>query len=133
MEQEQILSIIGYLLVSLAAVAEAIMDKIQFHYDKSIFCDKSVNQLFWDPRESWKNKWKADLKTEKFLGSSTIFVFTTDAWHFFKFIRTSLLFIGLGIIAWQVESFINLILLIALARTIFGIAFTLGFDKIFKK
>jgi hypothetical protein len=130
MEQEQILSIIGYLLVSLAAVTEAIMDKIQFHYDKSIFCDKSVNQLFWDPRESWKNKWKADLKTEKFLGSSTIFVFTTDAWHLFKFFKNTFLFIGLPLITF---SEYVIVFEMVMARIVYGITFTIYFDKILSK
>jgi hypothetical protein len=128
--------VISLIIISLAGLAEAVMDVIQFHFSDSIFSN-SINYKnnYWNPQDSWKNKWKDydPQLGEKFKGSSTLFVFTTDAWHFFKFIRTSLLFIGLGIIAWQVESFINLILLIALARTIFGIAFTLGFDKIFKK
>lgn len=130
METTQILSLIGYLLVSMAAVAEAIMDKIQFHYDKSIFLDKSVNQLFWDPRESWKNKWKSDLKTERFLGSSTIFVFVTDAWHLFKFLKNTFLFIGLPLITC---SDYNLIFEMVMARIIYGIAFTIYFDRILAK
>ena len=128
--------VISLIIISLAGLAEAVMDIIQFHFSDSIFSNSIVyKNNYWNPQDSWKNKWKGydPQLGEKFKGSSTLFVFTTDAWHFFKFIRTSLLFIGLGIIAWKVESFINLILLIALARTIFGIAFTLGFDKIFKK
>lgn len=130
METEQILSLIGYLLVSCAAVADAIMDKLQFHYDKSIFLDKSVNQLFWDPRESWKNKWKEDLKTERFLGSSTIFVFTTDAWHLFKFLKNTFLFIGLPLITF---SDYIIVFEIVMARIIYGIVFTIYFDRILAK
>ena len=128
--------LISLILVIIAGLAESIMDVTQFHFSKSIFSDSiKYKNNYWNPQDSWKNKWKDCYPQlgERFKGSSTLFVFTTDAWHFFKFIRTSLLFIGLGLIAWKVESFINLILLIALARTIFGISFTLGFDKIFKK
>jgi len=128
--------VISLIIISLAGLAEAVMDVIQFHFSDSIFSNSiKYKNNYWNPQDSWKNKWKDydPQLGEKFKGASTLFVFTTDAWHFFKFIRTSLLFIGLGIIAWKVESFINLILLITLARTIFGIAFTLGFDKIFKK
>ena len=90
--------ILGLIMISLSAISESIMDKIQFHYDKSIFSTEKYNQLFWNPIESWKNKWKDDLKTEKFLGSSTIFVFTTDAWHLFKFFKNTFLFIGLPLL-----------------------------------
>lgn len=40
---------------------------------------------YWHKNKSWKNKWKnGDKKQgEKFLGSSTIFVLFTDAWHLF--------------------------------------------------
>lgn len=122
------LSIIGFILIAIAAVSEAVMDKLQFHFDKSTF-KENKNQLFWNPQESWKNKWKEDLKTEKFPGSSTIFVFTTDAWHLFKFIRTSCLFIGLPLLY---GSGLSIITSMILARIIFGSVFTLYFDVIFR-
>ena len=122
-----ILTILGFLLITFAAVSESIMDKIQFHYDKSIFKNSKYNQLFWNPIESWKNKWKEDLKTEKFIGSSTLFVFTTDAWHLFKFFRNTSLFIGLPLIA---IGDMNVILSAVIARVIYGLTFTLSFDKL---
>lgn len=122
-----ILTILGFLLITFAAVSESIMDKIQFHYDKSIFKNSKYNQLFWNPIESWKNKWKEDLKTEKFIGSSTLFVFTTDAWHLFKFFRNTSLFIGLPLIA---IGDMNVILSVVIGRVIYGLTFTLCFDKL---
>jgi hypothetical protein len=43
------------------------------------------NSSYWIKDKSWGNKWKnGDKKQgEKFLGSSTIFVLFTDAWHLF--------------------------------------------------
>lgn len=122
-----LLTILGFLLITFAAVSESIMDKIQFHYDKSIFKNSKYNQLFWNPIESWKNKWKEDLKTEKFIGSSTIFVFTTDAWHLFKFFRNTSLFIGLPLIA---IGDMNVILSVIIGRVLYGLTFTLCFDKL---
>lgn len=122
-----ILTILGFLFITFAAVSESIMDKIQFHYDKSIFKNSKYNQLFWNPIESWKNKWKEDLKTEKFIGSSTLFVFTTDAWHLFKFFRNTSLFIGLPLIA---IGDMNVILSAVIARVLYGLTFTLCFDKL---
>ena len=122
-----ILTILGFLFITFAAVSESIMDKIQFHYDKSIFKNSKYNQLFWNPIESWKNKWKEDLKTEKFIGSSTLFVFTTDAWHLFKFFRNTSLFIGLPLIA---IGDMNVILSAVIGRVLYGLTFTLCFDKL---
>jgi hypothetical protein len=126
-----ILTLIVFLLIIFSAVSEAIMDKLNFHYEKSIFSNnEKYNQLFWNPIESWKNKWKEDLKTEKFLGSSTLFVFTTDAWHLFKFFKNTSLFISLGLIGFISY---NPIIIAIIARILYGILFTLFFDKILVK
>jgi hypothetical protein len=123
------LGIIGMLFVIAASIFEAVMDKLNFHFDKSIFVDKK-NQLFWNPELSWKNKWKEDLKTEKFRGSSTIFVFTTDAWHLFKFFRNTSLFIGLPLLFFFP---LNLIVSVIIARILYGLFFTYCFDSAFVK
>lgn len=123
------IGIIAVILIVLASIFESTMDKINFHFEKSIFSDKK-NQLFWNPSLSWKNKWKEDLKTEKFWGSSTIFVFTTDAWHLFKFLRNTSLFIGLPLLYFLP---INIILSILISRFLYGIFFTYFFDVKFVK
>jgi hypothetical protein len=126
-----LLTILGLLFVAASSVAEAIMDKIQFHYDKSIFSQDKYKQTFWDPTKSWVNKWKdSSAKQEKFLGSSTIFVFTTDAWHLFKFFRNTFLFIGLPLLSF---GSMNIILAAILARIIYGLVFTICFDKLLIK
>jgi len=81
------------LLIS-SGISKAISDKLQFHYHKSIF--KKYKPVFWNPQISWKNKWKnGDKKQgEKFFLSSTLLVFTTDAWHLFNLFSNFLLFTG---------------------------------------
>ena len=126
-----LLTILGLLFVAAASVSEAIMDKIQFHYDISIFSQYKYKQTFWNPNLSWINKWKdSSAKQEKFLGSSTIFVFTTDAWHLFKFFRNTFLFIGLPLLSF---GSMNIILAAILARIIYGLVFTICFDKLLIK
>lgn len=126
-----LLTILGLLFVAASSIAEAIMDKIQFHYDKSIFSQDKYKQTFWDPTKSWVNKWKdSSAKQERFLGSSSIFVFTTDAWHLFKFFRNTFLFIGLPLLSF---GFMNIILAAILARIIYGLVFTICFDKLLIK
>jgi len=75
---------ISLVIVIVAGFLNAIMDKLQFHFATSVFADK--NPLFWNPAESWKNKWKNGDKAqgEKFILSSTVLVSFTDAWHLFK-------------------------------------------------
>jgi hypothetical protein len=126
-----LLTILGLLFVAAASVSEAIMDKIQFHYDISIFSQYKYKQTFWNPNLSWVNKWKdSSAREEKFLGSSTIFVFTTDAWHLFKFFRNTFLFIGLPLLSF---GSMNIILAAILARIIYGLVFTICFDKLLIK
>ena len=126
-----LLTILGLLFVAASSVSEAIMDKIQFHYDKSIFSKDKYKQTFWDPTKSWVNKWKdSSAREERFLGSSTIFVFTTDAWHLFKFFRNTFLFIGLPLLS---LGSMNIILAAILARVIYGLVFTICFDKLLIK
>lgn len=130
---EIIFFIVGLILVSLSAISEAIMDKLQFHYHKSIFKFNPVkyNQLFWDSSISWKNKYKENSMTEpKFYGSTTMFVFVTDAWHLFKFLRNLFLFIGLPLLC---LSSVNIILSVIIGRVLYGLIFTLYFDILLKK
>ena len=120
--------IIGLTFIIISAIAKSIMDKLQFHYDKSIF-KNFKNQQFWDGRISWKKKWKNGDKEqgEKFPGSSTIFVFSTDAWHLFQSIFLNSLFIGLFFIGGNYDYLNGLVFL--LARIVFGLIFTYTFHK----
>lgn len=122
--------IIGLLLVIISAISESIMDKIQFHFKKSVFSGEGFNQLFWNPQTSWKNKWDSTLKKPKFFLSTTMLVFLTDAWHLFKFVRNTALFIGLPVMC---LSGINILIVMAAARIAYGLAFTLMFDRILVK
>lgn len=124
---------IGLFLIILSGVAEAIMDTLQFHYDNSIF-KRFKNQRFWYPGFSWMNKWKdGDPKNgERFLGSSTIFVALTDAWHLFKFIHNQTLFLGLFFLAISNLTLLEAIIYFLTARIVFGIFFSLVYKYISK-
>ena len=128
------LYIIGYILVIIAGISEAVMDKLQFHYPKSIFSNFKKQQ-FWNPLISWSNKYKnGDEKLgHSFPGSTTIFVGFTDAWHLFKLINHTCLFIGLPLLAFQLNSFNQLIIVICIARILHGFTFDIFFDAILKK
>lgn len=124
--------VIGIILVSIAGISKAVMDKVQFHYHKCIFKLDPVkyNQKFWDPTLSWENKYKEGSMTEpKFLGSTTYFVFMTDAWHLFQMIMLTCLFVGIAITAFYGGSLIYMVIKVAILRAFFGLTFTLFFNK----
>ena len=79
---------ISLLLVILSAILNAVMDTLNARYSTSLLYNNKwpkFNQ-FTDPALSWKNKWKNGNRTqgERFFGSSTFLVWTTDAWHLSK-------------------------------------------------
>jgi hypothetical protein len=74
----------------MAAISKAIMDKLHFHYNKSIFYKGHASidhDFFWNPQISWRNKYKKrnPEKGPRFLFSTTVLVFLTDGWHLFQF------------------------------------------------
>ncbi|MEL6718631.1 MAG: hypothetical protein AAFO82_16515 [Bacteroidota bacterium] len=99
------------LCVSLSGASNGTMDKLQFHYGKSIFSQlPKEKQIFFNPQESWKLKYKdvaAKDYSPRFPLSTTLLVCFTDAWHLLKLLCESTLFLALliavsmkGKIAW---------------------------------
>jgi hypothetical protein len=119
---------ISVLLIIIAAIANAICDKLQFHFSTSIF----PSNTFWNPQVSWKNKWKNGDKSqgEKFFGSSTFLVFTTDAWHLFKMFM--LVCISLAIVFYSPITKYKLLDALIL-HTLWGIIFELVFKHVLTK
>jgi len=116
------------LFIILAGICNGVMDTLFTRYDQSVF--KNFDPLFWDPRKSWVNKWKSySPNKEKFLFSSTILVFLTDAWHLFKALMIG--FIMLGIVCYKpvFGGVIDFFLL----YTLFTGTFTLCYDYILKR
>ena len=72
------------LLFIYCAICNSMIDKLQFHFSRSIFNSRYFTAQWWNPELSWKNHYKKDLKTEKFWGAKTVFVWLTDAWHFIE-------------------------------------------------
>jgi hypothetical protein len=117
--------VLGFVMTALAGGIEAVMDKLQFHYYETFFLGK--NDQFWNPKISWKNKYKADEVTPRFLGSTTIFVFVTDGWHLMKFLRNLFIWTGFGLMLcgdlWDVAY-------VVASRGLFGAVFSLTFKRL---
>lgn len=86
--------------LTLSAMFNAAMWKLQFHYSDSVF--KDLNPKFWNPYFSWRNKWKyiamfsGEKSIEKFWGSSRWFVWLTDGFHLMQFFHRLTLFTSMG-------------------------------------
>ena len=116
--------IIALLIIS--GMYEAIRDSIQSNYPCTIF--RKYNSLFWDPTISWRNKYSHVLdKTPAFFGSTTFFVFLTDAWHLFKTIGDLTFAAALALTAYRMEAAWELILGVVFVYIFQRIIFELSF------
>ena len=124
----------------LAGICNAIMDKINFHWDDSIFKGSRFEQ--WaNPSVSYRNKWKNhsnSLGGERFPGSSTIFVWTTDLWHFAQsfmisfFILGGLFYEG-GLVTVFDPFWVNTLIDFILFKLVFSLTFELFWSTILEK
>lgn len=125
---------LSLIFIAISGASEAVMDKIQFHFEKSIFSKSKYNSLFWNPSISWKNKYESiETLKPKFWGSTTYFVFLTDAWHLFKFFKNTFIFVAISLAFLISCNSINYaILYFIIGRSIYGASFSLMFYKILK-
>ena len=131
---------LSILFLALAGMCNAIMDKINFHWDDSIF--KGSKLEWWaNPDVSYKNKWKNNsnsLGGEKFPGSSTVFVWVTDLWHFAQsfmitFFVLGTLFYGDGIVTIFGSNWINMVCDLIILKGAFSLSFELFWSVILEK
>lgn len=85
-----------WIFVIISGICNAVMDCVDDHFEKSIFRNSHFIWKHWGKNDTWKNKYKDDLKTPKFIGSTTIFVMFTDPWHFFKMLTFFSLIIAIS-------------------------------------
>lgn len=119
------------ILISIAAACNAVMDKVSFHYSHSIFAN--LNELFWNPNLSWKNKYKNgdQEQGERFPFSATALVMFTDAWHLFKSIMITALVTAIIVSIpgikelWYIGAWLG-------ARLLYAVVFHLFFHIIFE-
>ena len=82
------------ILALVFGLSKALCDISESGFATSKF--KNLNPQFWDKHKSWRNKWKGGVAAngEKFFGSSTFLVWTTDAWHLFNALSYLSLFLS---------------------------------------
>lgn len=122
---------ISIILFFIASILNGAMDMNFNMYDRSIFSKLKGN--FWNPSESWKNKWKNGDREqgERFWGSSTVFVSFTDSWHLFK--GAMLVAILSAIITFDMYYIVEIWWLNTLIiSTIYALVWFIGFESTLK-
>ena len=99
--------VVVLVLLFLAHLCKGIGDDLQFHYAETVFASFD-NQRFWNPDISWENKYATDNEgnlirplQERFPGSSTVFVATTDAWHLLQSIQYALIRLAIVVLVFS--------------------------------
>jgi len=125
-------------LLFLAGALNATMDVLSFRYKTSIFSKYTKLQEFFNPQESWVNKYKDNNPNlgPKFFGSKTFLVFLTDAWHLAKMLMITaftlaIMFYNPVIVTESI--FVNIVANLLLMRVVFSATFELFFSKILIK
>jgi hypothetical protein len=129
---------ISLLFIVLAAICNAIMDKTQFHYHRSIFYSMGLDRYWWNGAISWRNKYVDHDVTRgrrKLLESHINYpVQLTDAFHFFKMLM--IIFVCCSIITFNpCDAFVNCsmgILNFSIILLVYGIFWNTTFSLFFK-
>jgi hypothetical protein len=82
-------------LWGMAGMADGVAETLQFHY--SAFAQKcsSCTDQYWNPEVSWNNKYAdSEEPRQRFIGSTTVLVWMTDAYHLFRSLTTWCLVAG---------------------------------------
>ena len=99
-------------LLFAAHCLKGVGDTLQFHYTTSPYAALE-DEAFWNPEVSWKAKYARDSAgepirplREKFPGSTTLFVATTDAWHLsqslqYACIRLAVCLLAVPLFGWR--------------------------------
>lgn len=116
------------------AIGKAIADitSDESNWSKSIFSKYEINSFFGCKDNTWERKYNFKNKTLKYL-FSTIFVFTTDIWHFGNFISKVGTYTSIGIILFITYNFYLAVFLLASHILLNNITFHLFYHRFLRK
>lgn len=77
-----------------SGMSNGLNQTLQHHYNRFERAFPNADPNFWNPDVSWRNKYAGGLPEngERFPGSKTVFVWTTDAFHLTNTIHRTTLF-----------------------------------------
>lgn len=116
-----------------AGMFEGTAEALKFHYDR-VDRKLSLNDSFWDPEISWRNKYKNGdpAQGERFTGSSTTLVWTTDGYHAMRFGRNACIMTGMSLKFGDKQKWYEYLLEIIAYYLSYQLGFTVTYDLIFK-
>lgn len=133
------LIITGSLMI-LSGMSDGLNQTLSFNYNnfKKVF--PNANDNWWNPKISYLNKYKNSDPTqgERFIGSKTFFVFTTDGYHFTRMVSNISTISSLSIRGYYQFSNIKKPIIIFILRDFLfyglcrGIGFNIAYSLIFK-
>lgn len=128
---------ISLILISLAAICNAIMDICSHHYYLSVF--SSLNRKYWDATISWKNKYNGGDpfwgRKKWFYGMINVPVQVTDAWHLFKSLMIIFLISAIPFCpknSMGIENWIYYSAVIGIGGVTWNLVFNLFYNKILR-
>jgi hypothetical protein len=119
----------AFILALGKAVADIVSDEP--NWSKSIFSKKPIDSFFGCKDFTWERKYK----TNKFWNylSSTIFVFTSDIWHFANFVSKVGLYLSMGAILMLNNDIMTNLYLVILHLIVNTISFHLLYTYLLRK
>lgn len=114
---------VSLIFVLLAGVCWGILQTLMWHPDTNILGKR--NKYFWNPNYSYMNKYKEDLSTPKFFGSTTFLVWLTDGWHLVDKIFLTCIFLSMVLYKPWINIYLDFI--------IYYLIFTIIFEIVWRK
>lgn len=117
-----------------AGMCDGLAQTLYSHYYTFENRFPDANRQYWNPSESWTNKYKNGdpAQGEKFIGSTTIFVFSTDAFHLLRTVN-KLNLLALGAFEFsEKRPWLNYVIDFVFYSAVYSAGFTLTYEIIFK-
>ena len=117
-----------------AGMCDGVSQTLYAHYGAFEKRFPEANDQYWNPYQSWTNKYANNDPNmgEKFPGSTTVFVFTTDAYHLFRTINKVNL-VTLGALEFsERRPLLNYAIDFLLYSAVYSAGFTLTYQVFFK-
>ncbi|MBC8047000.1 MAG: hypothetical protein H7Y00_09415 [Fimbriimonadaceae bacterium] len=118
----------------ISGMCDGFSQTLYAHYPEFQKKFPGANEEFWNPAISWKNKYENGDPAlgERFPGSTTVFVFSTDAYHLFRTInKANLITIG-GLEFSERKKFKEYALDLVIYSIVYATGFHLTYSIIFK-
>ena len=118
----------------LSGMSDGVSQDLIWHYDEFKNTFPNANDKYWDPRLSWRNKWKNGnpANGEAFWGSSTFLVWTTDGYHLMRTTSRMTMYSSFVINGFRSKNWKEIILGTLLHSVIWSIGFHITYSIVIK-